>query len=185
MKVTVLVSMGAAALLLCTNAIRADEWNQQLTLTFNNPVEVPGQVLAAGTYVFKVGVGDVSDDRSIVRIYNKDGTHLYGLFMTVPDHSLVRSNKPTLEFEHGLPGSPEIIYAWFYPGDKVGHEFVYPKAEAVRLAKANNRAVASMSDEFASQGDLNAMKHARVKAVMPTGEEVDTVTVFGNPAHDR
>jgi hypothetical protein len=182
MKVTTLLSIGVVALVLCANTGKAGEWNQQLTLTFSTPVEIPGQVLAAGTYVFKVGVGDTSDDRSIVRIYNKNGTHLYGLFMTVPDHRLTRSNKPTLEFEQGPAGSPEAIYAWFYPGDKVGHEFVYPKSEAMRLAKANNRAVASMPEGLA---DATAMKHAPVKAVTPTGDEVETVTVFGTQAHDR
>ena len=52
----------------------------------------------------------------------------------------------------------------------------------MRLAKANNRAVASMPEGLA---DATAMKHAPVKAVTPTGDEVETVTVFGTQAHDR
>ena len=120
MKVTMLASMGAAALLLCTNVIKADEWNQQLTLTFSNPVEVPGQVLAAGTYVFKVGVGDVSDDRSIVRIYNKNGTDLYGLFMTVPDHSLVRRTSRHSNLSTAWRGRRKSFMPGSTPGTKLG-----------------------------------------------------------------
>jgi hypothetical protein len=32
----------------------ADEWNQKTIVTFSGPVEIPGQVLDAGTYVFKL-----------------------------------------------------------------------------------------------------------------------------------
>jgi hypothetical protein len=32
----------------------ADTWDQRTTFTFSDPVEIPGQVLEAGTYVFKL-----------------------------------------------------------------------------------------------------------------------------------
>jgi hypothetical protein len=32
----------------------ADEWDEKTIFTFNGAVEIPGQVLSAGTYVFKV-----------------------------------------------------------------------------------------------------------------------------------
>ena len=32
----------------------ADQWDKQTLVTFSNPVEVPGRVLPAGTYVFKI-----------------------------------------------------------------------------------------------------------------------------------
>ena len=34
---------------------RADEWDKQTVLTFNEPVEVPGKILPAGTYVLRLG----------------------------------------------------------------------------------------------------------------------------------
>ncbi len=179
MKTTMLLPVFAAfGLFFFANTSRADEWNQKLTLTFNEPVEIPGQVLTPGTYVFKVGTGDISDDRSIVRVYNKSEDRLYGAFMTIPDYRLTRTSKPVLEFEERPVGSPEAIYAWFYPGDKTGHEFVYPKSEAMRLAKANNRPVASMPDEMSyymkapvsgtNEANESAMKQAHVKAKRPT-----------------
>ena len=33
---------------------KADEWNQKTIFTFSGPVEIPGQVLSPGTYVFKL-----------------------------------------------------------------------------------------------------------------------------------
>ncbi|HYL62830.1 MAG TPA: hypothetical protein VE077_09425 [Candidatus Methylomirabilis sp.] len=48
---------------------RADEWNKKTVVTFNEPVEVPGHALPAGTYVFTLAD---STDRHIVQIWNAD-----------------------------------------------------------------------------------------------------------------
>lgn len=165
------------------------QWNQKLTLTFDNPVEIPGHVLEPGTYVFELGLGDTSQYENIVRVYDKERNHLYGMFLTIPDHRLTRSNKPILEFKEVPPGNPEAIYAWFYPDHKTGHEFVYPKSEAMRLARENNQPVASMPDNLSSYNSstdnagVNALTSAHVTAVTPSGQEVETITVFGAPAH--
>ena len=53
---------------------KADEWNQKTIFTFSGPVEIPGQVLKPGTYVFKLM--DSMSDRNIVEVFNKDETHL-------------------------------------------------------------------------------------------------------------
>jgi hypothetical protein len=52
----------ASALLLATAGLiggiiqsaKADDWDQKTIFTFSGPVEIPGQVLQAGTYVFKL-----------------------------------------------------------------------------------------------------------------------------------
>jgi hypothetical protein len=54
----------------------ADEWNQKTVFTFSGPVEIPGQVLPAGTYIFKLL--DSQADRDVVQVFNKDEDHLYG-----------------------------------------------------------------------------------------------------------
>lgn len=180
MKSIVLLSVFAAgSLLFFASPGRADKWNQKVTITFANPVEIPGEVLPAGAYVFEVGLGDTSDYEHIVRVYNKSQDHLYGMFLTIPDYRLTRASKPVFEFAERPVGSPEAIYAWFYPNDKTGHEFVYPRSEALRLARANNRPVASMPDNTSESG----LKQAHVEVVTPGGQEVDTTTAFGAPAH--
>ena len=47
--------------------------------TFTEPVEISGQVLPAGTYVFKVA--DTMGDRDVVQIFNKDENHLYATIL--------------------------------------------------------------------------------------------------------
>src|SRR5439155_6806100 len=127
---------------------RASEWDQKTVFTFNQPVELPGQVLTAGTYVFKLA--DSSSDRNIVQVYNKDETHLYGTFLAIPDQRLQPADKAIITFEERAGDSPEAVKAWFYPGDDYGHQFVYPKPKAVALAKANNTPVPSMPAELAA-----------------------------------
>jgi len=165
---------------------KADDWNQKTIFTFSGPVEIPGQVLIAGTYVFKLA--DSQSDRYIVQVFNKDENHLYGTFLTIPDYRLKPAGKPIITFEERSAGSPEAVRTWFYPGENYGHEFVYPKAKAVQLAKANNTPVASMPNELASNTTKPAatmqephvveLKQTPLKAQQPTEEEVEIAEVF-------
>jgi hypothetical protein len=105
----------------------AGEWDQKTIFTFSGPVEVPGQVLPAGTYVFKLA--DSSSDRNTVQVFSEDEKHLYGTFLSIPDERLHPAGKPIITFDERTAGSPEAVRAWFYPGDDYGHQFVYPKQQ--------------------------------------------------------
>src|SRR5258708_29788519 len=63
-------------------AAHADESDQSTTITFSEPIQVPGQVLPAGTYLFKLVNAD--SDLNTVQIFNSDRTVLYATFETVP-----------------------------------------------------------------------------------------------------
>jgi len=132
LKFTFLVLLAGATAWLAPSA-RADEWTKQTVLTFNEPVEVPGQVLPAGTYVFKLL--DSPSDRTIVQIFNEDQTHLITTTMAIPNYRTEPSGSTVIRFAERPAGSPRALKTWFYPGDNYGIEFVYPKAE-LQLAKA-------------------------------------------------
>jgi len=53
---------------------KADAWDKETIVTFSSPVEVPGQVLPPGTYVFKRAHSEW--DRDIVQIFTKDQRNL-------------------------------------------------------------------------------------------------------------
>jgi len=178
---------GALALTIAAPAVvRADEWDQKTVFTFSGPVEIPGQVLEAGTYVFKLA--DSQSDRNIVEVFNKDENHLYGIFLTIPDYRMKPSGKPIITFDERPEGSPDAVRAWFYPGENYGHDFVYPKSKATALAKANKQPVPSMPNELAAnttqptastaEPHVVAMKEAPLKAQQPTEEEVEIAEVF-------
>jgi hypothetical protein len=186
-KAILLVGMGiVGGMVPCATA---DEWDQRTTFTFSGPVEIPGQVLEAGTYVFKLA--DSTSDRNIVQVFSKNEKRLYGTFLAIGDRRLRPAGKPIITFEERATGSPEALRAWFYPGQDYGHQFVYPKPKAAELAKANNTPVPSMPAELAAnttrpaatvkEPHIAAMRQAPLKAQKPSGEEAEIAEVFATP----
>ena len=186
MKTRVMLFVGLGLLGGIVQRAAADDFDQKTVFTFSGPVEIPGQVLSAGTYVFKLA--DSSSDRNIVQVFNKDETHLYGTFLAIPDYRIKPAGKTIITFEERTAASPEAVKAWFYPGENYGRDFVYPKPKATALAKANNTPVPSMPAEFAANTiklaatvkapHIVAMSQAPLKAQKPTGEEVEIAEVF-------
>ena len=180
MKLTLLLCVFLAGAVFSPK-VRADEWNKKTYFTFNQPVEIPGMVLQPGEYVFKLM--DTMADRNVVQIYNKDETHLYATILAIPDYRMQTPDKPVISFEERAAGSPEAVKAWFYPGDNYGQEFVYPRAKAMELAKANQQPVPSMPNETAANvskpaktanaPSVTAMKQAPIKAAQPNGQETE------------
>jgi hypothetical protein len=164
----------------------ADQWDQRTVFTFKGPIEIPGQALPAGTYVFKLA--DSSSNRNIVQVFSKNEKHLYGTFLAIPDQRLQPTRKTIITFDERAAGAPEAVRAWFYPGENYGHQFVYPKPKAVALAKANNTPVPSMPAELAvnttkpaatmNEPHVMALKQAPLKAQMPTERELEIGEVF-------
>lgn len=184
------VLISVAALGAAMPAVKADDWDQRTVFTFSGPVEIPGQVLLAGTYVFKLA--NSSSDRNIVQVFNKDENHLYGTFLAIPDFRLKPADKAIITFSERPVGTPEAVRAWFYPGENYGHDFVYPKPKAVVLAKANHTPVPSMPAELAKNTTMPAktmqephvvaMQTAPLKAQKPTEDEVEIAEVFATDA---
>ena len=139
LKFTFLTLLVGAAWL--APAAKADEWNKETVLTFNEPVEIPGQVLPAGTYVFKLF--DSQTDREIVQVFTEDQKHLLATIMAIPDYREEPTDKTVVTFDERPSGSPEALHSWFYPGDTIGVEFVYPKSETQFAPKRVEQAAAA------------------------------------------
>jgi hypothetical protein len=106
--------------------VKADESDLKTIMTVNEPVQVPGKVLPAGTYVLKLVD---PNDRTLVEIYNANETHLITMVRGIPDHRMGFSDKSILQLEPQSEGRPEALKAWFYPGYDSGVEFVYPNQQ--------------------------------------------------------
>ena len=119
----------AAALFLELTA-HADEVNETTTITFSAPVQIPGQVLPAGSYVFEQA--DPNGDQNLIRISSVDRTRLYATVETVsayrkePGDTAIVLAQP----ENGQP----VLVKWFYPGRSNGHEFLYSKQQEQQIA---------------------------------------------------
>ncbi len=143
----VLLSIAVVSFIFIAN-VHASVSDQKTIVTFNQPVDIPGKVLTPGTYVFKVL--DVAGSRDVIQVLDKNETHVIATFIALPTEMSKPPEKPFIRFKEQAPGAPAAIEAWFYPGNTIGHEFVYPRQQASELAKANNQNVASMPDNLAA-----------------------------------
>lgn len=120
-------------------AAHADEYDEATTMTFSQPVQIPGQVLPAGTYFLKLV--DTSSDRNLVQIFNADRTVLYATLQTIPTERRDPTGDTVVAFADRGTGQPEALLKWFYPGRETGNEFVYPKQTEKELAQAKQETV--------------------------------------------
>lgn len=126
MRIMKITQLAVCAFMLCailSPAIKADDWDKKTVVTFADSVEIPGQVLPAGTYVFKLA--NSISDRHIVEIWTGDESQLLATLMTISDRRPDARNKTIFEFDERPGDSPMAIRAWFYPGDASGQEFIY------------------------------------------------------------
>jgi len=149
---------------------RADEWNKKTVLTFSQAVEVPGQVLPAGTYTFVLA--DSPSDRHIVEIFTADGSHIIATILAINNYRLTPTGDTVVKFAERSGDNPEALKAWFYPGDNFGQEFVYPKKRAIELAVTVKEPVPALA---ADDADL---KSTPIVAVTPDQKEVEVATVI-------
>lgn len=107
---------------------RASELDKKTIVTVDGPIQVPGRVLPAGTYVFKLALTDLSD-QTLISIFNADETQLITTIQGIPDYRVQAADRTIFQLEERPSGQPEALKAWFYPGDNSGVEFKYPKQE--------------------------------------------------------
>jgi LPXTG-motif cell wall-anchored protein len=161
---------------------RADEWNKKTVMTFSQPVEIPGQILPAGTYTFVLL--DSPADRHIVQIFNADGSHIIATVLAINNYRLKPSGDTVVKFAERSGDNPEALKAWFYPGDNFGQEFVYPKQRALELAVIVKEPVPALSADtdikvvpiVAETPEQKEVPVAEVILVTPAPAEVSTPT---------
>ena len=130
-----------AGVMLCigTLASRADDYDKKTIVTISERTEVPGIILEPGTYVIKLL--NSSSNRHIAEIMNEKMDHLYALTFTVAAEKVQRTGKTVLTFYEGSNNRPPALRKWFWPGDTIGQEFIYPKDQAARISAATKERV--------------------------------------------
>jgi hypothetical protein len=119
-------------------AAHADEADESTTITFSQPIQIPGRVLPAGTYVFKLAS---TYDLNLVQVFNADRTVLYANLQTIaPDRPEPSDHTVVALAEQGA-GQPDVLLKWFYPGRETGKEFLYPQQKEKELAQDKQQTV--------------------------------------------
>jgi Protein of unknown function (DUF2911) len=118
--------------------LHADDWNQATRFTFSQPVQVPGHILPAGTYLFQL----VGNNHHLVQIFREDHTAVAILY-SIPRSRYGGREEAAITLANRGGTQPQAIVAWFFVGETEGHEFLYPTQEEQELAHAAQKTFVS------------------------------------------
>jgi hypothetical protein len=121
------------ALAITPPVAHTSEMNQAVEMTFDQPVEIPGQVLPAGTYWFQLLMSSSSASKDVVQDFNDDRTYIYATLITVPSERQGATGDTVITFAQKESDDSTVLKGWFYPGRLEGHRFVYPDSEERQL----------------------------------------------------
>ena len=169
-KTRVVVGAFAMALFgwLVVIPVAAQPLDKRTYFTFSGPVAVPGVTLPAGKYLFRFVD---PNSRSVVQVLSEDGTTAHALFLTRVAQRAEPSAEPELRFMETAAGTPRAVQTWWYPGERIGYEFVYPKRQARVLAKGTGQPVLTTVGESPEP----PTPEMELALISPAGEESKVV----------
>ena len=165
-----LACMTAAMVAISVNAGAQGPRNQDTFFTFSQAVELPKTTLPAGTYFFQLM--DSDSNRHIVKVMSQDRKQLHATLIAIPYYSNERPpDDPQVRFMEtpaaNSAAASNAIRIWFYPGNSVGHEFIWPRGKAMQLAKVTGEPVLTTKTDDESS-ELSRVDGAGVDAAVTT-----------------
>src|SRR3979411_3041259 len=125
---------------------------RQTVFSTKDPLEGAGRILEPGNYVFKLieteTPRNVLQDFETVQLWTGDEAHLLSTLLPMPNYDVPTPDKTVFAFFERGPKQPKALRIWFSPGRNYGHEFAYPRGQAVELAKSIGRGVLSLPVEL-------------------------------------
>lgn len=158
---------GALALLAATPVSAQGPVDQKTYFTFSAPFELPGgKTLPAGKYTFRVM--DSSSNRHIVQVMSQDGRQMHATVLAIPTQRQDPPSDPEIRFMEAPANMPPAVKTWWYPGRTIGHEFIYPKDQARRLAARQSEPVLTVTGDERTAED---MQDADLSRLSSSGQE--------------
>jgi len=145
-----------------TTTAQQSNTQERTFLTFSGTVEMPGVTLPGGTYVFKLAD---TPSRNVVQVFDRDEKKILGQWLFVQAERRDVSEETVVMFKETAAGTTPAVHYWYFPGEKVGKEFVYPKSQALKIAQRVQQPVLS------TDGEVTA--NSRVAAIDPSGRETE------------
>jgi hypothetical protein len=145
-------------------AAQQPDTRDRTIMTFSGPVELPGMRLERGTYVFRLADTAL---RNVIQVLSADEKEMLGQWLFVSAERPDVSGDTVVTFRETSAASTPAVQFWYYPGEKIGKEFIYPKDQALRIAQRTGTTV--LTDE----GRIGASGQASITAeAQPSSAEV-------------
>ena len=123
-------------------------------LTFSGAVEMPGVTLPAGTYVFKLAD---TPSRNVVQVWDREEKKMIGHWLFVQADRPEVSQETVVMFKETAAGQTPAVHYWYYPGERIGKEFVYPKDQALKIAARTNERVLSTDGQPSPESSVSSV----------------------------
>jgi len=114
--------------------------NDKTFMTFTAAVEMPGVTLQPGTYVFRLAD---SPTRNVVQVLDEGEKNIHGQWTFVQADRPRVTEETVVMFRETREGATPAVQFWYFPGEKIGKEFIYPKDQAERIAARTGAQVRS------------------------------------------
>jgi len=151
-------------------AAQQPDTRDKTIMTFSNAVELPRMRLEAGTYVFRLAN---TASRNVIQVLSGDGKEVLGQWLFVSAERPEVTGDTVITFRETSAASTPAVQFWYYPGEKIGKEFIYPRDQALRIAQRTGATVRSEDGLVtASAIQAEAQPSSAEVAVAPAPEQV-------------
>jgi hypothetical protein len=138
--------------------------------TFSAPVTLPGTTLPAGKYIFRVA--DPNSGRKVINVLSGDGKQSLAMLHTIPNQASRPPKDAEIRFMETSARVPPPVKTWWSAGKSIGYEFIYPRQQALQLAKSTKEPVLTTAKETTDleKADLSRVDGAGVPAAVRVEE---------------
>ena len=159
-KLVVLLTLSVLTLSIGGRA-EAQPGDYRTYFTFSAPVTLPGLTLPAGKYIFRLA--DSSSSRKIINVLSEDGRRSLAMLLTIPNQATKAPQDAEIRFMETDAQVPPPIKTWWYAGKAIGYEFIYPRDQALRLAKSTKEPILTTAKDTTDfrNADLSRIERGR------------------------
>src|SRR5262245_12795458 len=171
--------LGVAAVLVAAVAY-AQPADKRTFFTFSRPITLPGVTLPAGKYVFRLA--DETTSRKVIQVTSSDGTKPYAMLLTIPNERRDPAKDAEVSFMETAGRTPSAVRAWWYPGERAGYEFIYPRAQARQLAQSTGTSVLTTKADTTKAEETRSGELTRIDS---SGRDQDAAAAAENAQSQR
>ena len=128
-----------------TGRAEAQPADYRTYFTFSAPVTLPGITLPAGKYIFRLA--DPDSSRKVINVLSGDGKRSLAMLHTIPNQAMKAPKDAEIRFMETSAQVPPPVKTWWYAGKAIGYEFIYPRQQALQLAKSTSEPILTTAKE--------------------------------------
>jgi hypothetical protein len=154
-RVTAIATATVLALLVALTlnvAAQQTDTRDRTIMTFSSAVELPGTRLEPGTYVFRLA--DTAS-RNVIQVLDQEEKEMLGQWLFVSAERPEVTGDTVVTFRETSAASTPAVQFWYYPGEKIGKEFIYPKDQAMRIAQRTGATVQTEEGPVTASGQAS------------------------------